>query len=149
MVKLTESDKSYMEMVSLLTKLTDDNKTGVGALIVKNNTIISHGVNVLPNGAKKTKERTESPLKRSWIIHAERDAIYKAAKAGISLDGSYMYCTYFPCVDCARGIVQSGIKRLYAPKPDFNHKRWGVSWVESIIMMRECGVEVIWTNEVV
>jgi dCMP deaminase len=55
-----------------------------------------------------------------------------------------MYCTYFPCVDCARAIIQSGLSKVYSPKPDLNHEKWGKSWTESLIMFKECGVEVIW-----
>jgi len=143
---INETDKVYLSICNSLTRLTDDNNTGVSAIIVKNNNIISHGVNELPNGANKINDRCESPLKDKWMLHAERNAIFKAARLGISLKDTKMYCTYFPCADCSRAIIQAGITRLYTEKPDFNHHKWGESWVEALIMLRECGVEVIWTN---
>lgn len=139
-------DKKFMEIVDSLTELTDDPSRGVACLIVKENNIISHGVNVLSRGVTKTEKRVSKPDKYNWISHAERNAIYKAARLGININGARMYCTYFPCVDCARAIIQSGISKIYSPKPDFNHHKWGESWTESIIMFRECGVEVVWTS---
>lgn len=153
MAKLTsfmnKKDKKYIQIANSLSELSDDPKTGVGSIIVKDDNIISHGVNELPLGLNKEydKRRVENPLKGKWMLHAERNAIYKAARNGISLIGTKMYCTYFPCADCARGIIQAGIEKLYTEKPDFNHHKWGESWVEAIIMLKECGVEVIWTNE--
>ena len=146
-VCMDKYDDKFMEIVDSLTELTDDPNRGVACLIVKDNNIISHGVNVLSNGVNKTEERVSKPLKSKWISHAERNAIYKAARLGININGARMYCTYFPCVDCARAIIQSGISKVYSPKPDFNHHKWGDSWIESITMFRECGVEVVWTRE--
>lgn len=147
MGKLTKQDKKYIEITESLTGLSDDPKTGVASMIVKDNNIISYGVNELPFRSNKLKERCEKPLKDKWMVHAERNAIYKAARDGISLIDANMYCTYFPCADCARGIVQTGISKLYTKKPDFNHHKWGETWVEAITMLKECGVSVVWTNE--
>ena len=92
--------------------------------------------------------RYERPQKYFWTEHAERNAIYKAARLGISLRNNKMYFTSFPCADCLRAIIQAGIKKLFTEKPDFNHERWGESWVEALIMLKECGVEVVWSNDI-
>ena len=142
-------DLVFLEMLESIKKLSDDSKTQVATLIVNgDNDIISYGSNSLPNGATYNEKRCTSPLKDKWILHAERNAIYKAARLGITLKDTKMYCTYFPCADCSRAIIQAGVKKLYTEKPDFNHHKWGESWIEALIMLRECGVEVIWTNEV-
>lgn len=139
----------FIEMLESIKKLSDDRKTQVASLIVnRNNDIISYGVNSLPDGVIYNEERCTSPLKNHWMMHAERNALYKAARLGISTMNANMYCTYFPCADCSRAIIQGGIKKLYTEKPDFNHHKWGESWIESLTMLIECDVEVIWTNEV-
>jgi dCMP deaminase len=137
---MNKDKEKYIDICDSLTELTDDEKKGVSAVIVKNDNIISYGVNKLPNGAKKTKSRCEPPLKGHWIQHAERNAIFKAAKDGVSVDGGEMYCSYFPCSDCARAIIESGIKKIYSPRPDLSHHKWGEIWEISMKMLIECGV---------
>lgn len=135
-------DGEFMGIARALSILTDDTNTGVGCLIVKDNKIILHGVNQLPNGVKKTNERCEKPLKDKWMVHSERNVIYKAAKEGIMTNGCKMYVTYFPCHECSRAIIQAGIKEVVAPKPDLTHQKWGESWATSIEMLNECNVKV-------
>ena len=94
------------------------------------------------NHTNVTKKRYEKPQKYMWVEHAERNAIYTAGRNGISLDGCKMYVTYFPCCDCARAIIQSGIKEVYSPKPDWSHHKWGESWKVSKQMFNECGVKI-------
>ena len=133
----------FKKMVKLVTDLSDDNSRGVGAVIVgEYDTILSYGSNTIPEGVNKTKDRVEKPNKYKWIGHAERNAIYSAAKRGVSLDGSTMYCSYFPCSDCARGIIQSGIIELYTTKPDLTHNKWGKSWECALEMFNESKVKI-------
>ena len=74
--------------------------------------------NTLTNGQDWSKEKMERPIKYSYIEHAERNAIYEAARLGFVLIGAKMWCMWFPCVDCARAIVQSGISTLiYMEEP--------------------------------
>lgn len=150
MAKITKWDKRFMALADHVAQWSKDTNTKTGAVIVgPENTEISFGYNGFPRGANDDgyPKRYEKPDKYHWTEHAERNAIYKAARNGISLINTKMYCTYFPCADCARGIIQAGIEKLYTNKPDFNHHKWGESWVEAIIMLKECGVEVIWTNQ--
>jgi dCMP deaminase len=151
MSKLTKWDKRFMQLAKDVSEWSKDKNTKTGAVIVddKENTELTMGYNGFPRGANDDDypKRYERPDKYFWTEHAERNAIYKAARLGININGARMYCTYFPCSDCSRAIIQSGIKKLYTEKPDFNHHKWGESWVEALIMLKECGVEVIWTNE--
>jgi len=149
--KLTKWDKRFMEQAYFVASWSKDKNIKCGAVVVDNeNTELVMGYNGFPRGAddKTDQRRYEKPAKYVWTEHAERNAIYKAARLGISLKNTKMYCTYFPCVDCARAIIQAGIVKLYTEKPDLNHATWGESWVDAIIMLNECGVEIIWTNEV-
>lgn len=147
--KLTKWDKRFIEQAKFVSEWSKDKNTKTGAVIVDNeNTELVMGYNGFPRGADDDNhpKRYERPEKYFWTEHAERNCIYKAARLGISLKNTKMYCTYFPCADCSRAIIQSGITRLYTEKPDFNHHKWGESWVEALTMLKECGVEVIWTN---
>tara|TARA_B100000927_G_scaffold161479_1_gene130149 strand:+ start:13570 stop:13992 length:423 start_codon:yes stop_codon:yes gene_type:complete len=133
----------FKGIVELVSGLSDDPSRGVGTIIVdQNNNILSYGSNTIPTGVIKDVDRVNKPNKYKWIEHSERNAIYSAAKRGISLDGSKMYCTYFPCCDCARAIIQSGIIELITSKPDINHEKWGESWNLASLMLEESGVKI-------
>jgi dCMP deaminase len=75
--------------------------------------------------------------------HAERNAIFAAARAGQSLLGATIATTFFPCIDCARAIVQSGFARLITPPPAFEDPVWGVAFERSQIILNEGGIEII------
>ena len=117
--------------------------TKVGCVITSaDGRVLVTACNDFVHGAARTPERLERPTKYYWIEHAERNAIYKAAAAGISLDGAIMYINWWPCVDCCRAIIQSGIAKIVSSRgPDFEHPRWGEQFriVQQII--EESGIE--------
>ena len=88
-----------------------DPSTQVGAVVANGrNKILSIGYNGFPIGVRDDiPQRFDRPQKYQWTEHAERNAIYSAAEEGISLKGSTLYCNYFPCSDCMRAVIQSGI----------------------------------------
>ena len=86
--------------------------------------------------------RHERPAKYFWTEHAERNAIYTAARNGIPLAGCRMYLPWFPCVDCARAIVQAGVAELVSLAPDFSDPQWGEGFRVSVDLLEEAGVEV-------
>ena len=93
-----------------------DERTKVGAVIVgKDKEIVSTGYNSFPRGIVDNRpERQERPEKYFWFEHAERNAIYNAARIGVSTKGCTMYLTCgIPCADCARGIINAGISRIF------------------------------------
>lgn len=149
MAKLSKWEQRWVDRAKYVSEYSKDKNTKTGAVIVTDdNTELTMGYNGFPRGADDDTDqrRYERPHKYFWTEHAERNALYKAARIGVATKGANMFCTYFPCADCSRAIIQGGIKRLYTEKPDFNHHKWGDSWVEALIMLRECGVEVVWTN---
>jgi dCMP deaminase len=103
-------------------------QSGVGAVIVGNDGVISQSANILPPRLKKfyTSESLQvSDVDRYHIIeHAERASIYKALLQGISLAGTTMYCSRFPCSDCARAIVWVGIERVVLAAGHTGETRW-------------------------
>ena len=96
--------------------VSSDLNTQNGAIIVNNGEIISMGANSIPLNVKIDDNRLKRPDKYNYIEHAERNAIYNAAKQGKSTYGATMYCPWFACTDCARAIIQSGIKKVVGHK---------------------------------
>ncbi|PPU52431.1 deoxycytidylate deaminase [Xanthomonas arboricola] len=120
-----------------------DRSRKVGALIVDaGGTVVSHGWNSFPVGVVAHESRYQRPAKYSWTEHAERNAIYSAARRGVALKGCTMYVPWFPCMDCARGIVQCGISRLVAYRPDLSDATWGGQFADALTLFDEAGVEV-------
>lgn len=141
----TEYFLNLVEQVKLKSK---DQSTQIGAVIVGNdNEVLSTGYNSFPRGLNdNVPERLERPEKYLWIEHAERNAIYNAARHGISLKGSTIYLSSgVPCMDCARAIINSGIKKVYCKQvcTTKNKEMWEESQRKAQIMLSECGVEVI------
>jgi dCMP deaminase len=127
-----------------------DKYTQIGAVIVgTHNEIRSTGYNSFPRGINDdVLERQERPEKYFWFEHAERNAIYNAARIGVSTTGCTMYLTCgMPCADCARGIINAGIKKIYIEHFSQDGAK-GPIWEESIkrsmIMFSEAGVEVLY-----
>ena len=106
----------FMQGVYWVASKSKDPKTRIGAILVKDNRIISTGYNGLPQGVLDKPDRLERPLKYLFISHAERNALYSAAKYGISTEGSVLYTNALPCTDCMKGVIQSGIKCIYIHK---------------------------------
>jgi dCMP deaminase len=137
-------DKRWSDMAELVASWSEDRSTKVGAVIVDSrNNLISIGWNGFPRGIKDLGKRHERPMKYAVTEHAERNAIFNVSAKGDSTMGCSMYCLWFPCCDCARAIIQSGIKKLFCERPDFDHERWGNQFVTSHEMLEESGVEVI------
>jgi len=132
------------EQVKLKSK---DNNTQIGAVIVgEDNEILSTGYNSFPRGLDDNiPERQERPEKYFWFEHGERNAIYNAARVGTPLKNSTMYITSgLPCMDCARAIVNSGIKKVYCKEicTTNNKDKWDEHQKRSLQLFKECGVEV-------
>ena len=120
-------DRKFLELAGNIAQWSKDRSRKVGCVIVgPNNEIRSTGYNGFPRGVDDDHEhRHTRPQKYAWTEHAERNAIYNAAYAGISISGCRMYLPWFPCIDCARAIVQAGISELIAFEPDWNDPKWG------------------------
>ena len=132
------------EQVKLKSK---DQSTQIGAVIVGvDNEVLSTGYNSFPRGMDDSlQERQERPEKYFWFEHAERNAIYNAARIGVSLKNSTIYITSgLPCMDCARGIVNSGIKIIWCKTvcTTKNKEKWEESQSKSLQLLNECGVQV-------
>ena len=117
--------------------------TKVGCVITSpEGEILVTACNNFVDGAKKTPARLQRPCKYTWIEHAERNAIYTAAAAGVRLTGATMYINWWPCVDCCRGIIQAGITKIVSSKgPDYDCPRWGYHFQLVREILNESSVE--------
>lgn len=141
---MADWDTRFMSLALHVGQWSKDRSTKVGCIIVgRSNEVRSIGYNGFPtNVDDSNKSRHERPAKYAWTEHAERNAIYNAARIGVSIEGSRMYLPWFPCMDCARAIVQAGIKELIAFQPDFNHPKWGEDFQTAITLLKEASVSV-------
>lgn len=137
-------DRRFMSLAGSIGEWSRDRSRKVGCVIVgPNNEIRATGYNGLPRGARDDiEERHLRPLKYLWTEHAERNAIYNAAFAGIALAKCRIYVPWYPCVDCARGIVQVGISDMIAVEPNWDEPVWGEGFRVARDLFAEAGVSV-------
>ncbi|MBQ5403162.1 MAG: dCMP deaminase family protein [Bacteroidales bacterium] len=104
-------DKRYLRMARIWAENSYCTRRKVGALLVKDKMIISDGYNGTPSGFENVCELEDGTTK-PYVLHAEANAITKVAKSGNSSLGATLYVTASPCLECAKLIIQSGIKRV-------------------------------------
>ena len=104
-------DRSYLEMASVWAKNSYCTRRQVGAILVKDRMIISDGYNGTPSGFENVCE-DENGVTKPYVLHAEANASTKVAKSGNSSEGATLYITDSPCMECAKLIIQAGIKRV-------------------------------------
>lgn len=109
--KQQEFDKRYARMALIWAENSYCTRRKVGALVVKDKMIISDGYNGTPTGFENICE-DESNTSKPYVLHAEANAITKLAKSVNSSDGATLYVTASPCIECAKLIIQAGIKRV-------------------------------------
>ena len=139
-------DEYFINIAEQVKLKSKDIKTQIGVVLVgKDNEIVSTGYNSFPRGINDDiDERQERPEKYFWFEHAERNAIYNAARIGVSTLGTTMYMTCdISCADCARGIISAGITKVVFRT---SKKEWPEIWKQSaersIQMFKESGVVV-------
>ncbi|MFN8256930.1 MAG: dCMP deaminase family protein [Bacteroidales bacterium] len=104
-------DRRYLEMAKIWAENSYCKRRKVGALLVKDKMIISDGYNGTPSGFENICE-DENDQTKPYVLHAEANAITKVAKSNNSSEGSTLYVTSSPCLECAKLIIQAGIKRV-------------------------------------
>lgn len=140
---LTNKELTYLDVPRYFAdKFSRDNSTKVGAIVIdpESYQVLLTGYNGFPRKVKELPERMERPAKYLYTEHAERNAIYHAARKGPHTLGATMICTMFPCADCARAIIQAGIIRVITP--DIAVERWAESSEAARQMLIEAGVQI-------
>ena len=130
-------DNRYLRMARIWAENSYCLRRQVGALVVKDKMIISDGFNGTPSGFENECE-DETNATKPYVLHAEANAITKLARSSNNSDGSTLYVTAAPCIECAKLIIQSGIKRVvYAEKYRLE---------DGPNLLRRAGIEVIYLN---
>lgn len=143
-------DELFVRHAYLIASKSKDRKTKIGAVLVRDNSVISEGYNGFCRGVEDdVSDRHERPEKYFWTEHAERNCIFHCARHGISTLGTVLYTQGLPCSDCTRAIIQSGIKEIVLHE-NWEHDvalgirrdKWSESGQRSDVMIYESGVKV-------
>lgn len=141
-------DRFFIEMAMHVATKSKDPSTKVGCVIVgPDNEVRSIGFNGFPRGVDELPtERWERPGKYKWVEHAERNAVYNAARSGARLDGCRAYLNWepIPCADCSRSFIQSGVIEVIGPNIPFAGKGTGTHYhLDECVttMLEESGVK--------
>lgn len=130
---MNKFDEKYMSMASIWAQNSYCKRRQVGALLVKDRMIISDGYNGTPSGFENVCE-DENGVTKPYVLHAEANAISKVAKSGNSSAGATLYVTASPCMECAKLIIQAGIRRVVY--------RDEYRITDGIDLLRRAGIEV-------
>jgi len=143
-VRQAKWDERFMEMARMVASWSKDRSRKVGAVIVgTGGEIVSVGYNGFPRNADdEVEDRHERPAKYRWTEHAERNAIYNAARTGARLAETTIYLPWYPCMDCARSIVQSGIRCVVAIEPNWDDPTFAQDFKDVPALFREALVAV-------
>ena len=126
-------DKRFLEMAGLVASWSKDPSTKVGTIAVRNRTVIAQGYNGFPRGIDDNERLDDRAIKYMYIVHSEMNAIYNAAENGVSLKDSTIYTVGLPvCHDCAKGLIQVGIKRVVTPEIETPER-----WLKSLRLTKE------------
>lgn len=135
--KQLQIDKRYIRMAGIWAENSYCQRRKVGAIVVKNQMIISDGYNGTPSGFENVCE-DENNMTKPYVLHAEANAITKIARSSNSSEGATMYVTASPCIECAKLIVQAGIRRVvYSEKYRLE---------DGLDLLRRAGVEVVYLD---
>ena len=130
-------DLRYLKMAQIWAENSYCKRRQVGALVVKDQMIISDGYNGTPSGFENVCE-DDNNVTLPYVLHAEANAITKLARSSNNSDGATLYVTAAPCIECSKLIIQAGIKRvIYAEQYRLN---------DGIDLLRRANIEVIYLN---
>ncbi len=138
MDKQTKRDHLYMRMARTWAENSYCKRRQVGALLVKNQMIISDGYNGTPSGFENNCE-DKNNVSKPYVLHAEANAITKVARSNNSSEGATLYVTASPCMECSKLIIQAGIKRVV----------YGEEYriMDGIDLLQRAGIEVCYLKE--
>ncbi len=130
-------DLRYLRMAAIWSENSYCLRRQVGALVVKDGMIISDGFNGTPSGFENHCE-DENNVTKPYVLHAEANAITKLARSSNNSDGATIYITASPCIECAKLIIQAGIRRVV----------YGEQYrlTDGIDLLQQAGIETMYLN---
>ena len=136
-IKQQKLDSRYLRMARIWAENSYCKRRQVGALVVKDQMIISDGYNGTPSGFENICE-DENNVTKPYVLHAEANALTKLARSNNNSDGATIYITASPCIGCAKLIIQAGIKRVvYGEK---------YRLTDGIDLLERAGIEVVYMD---
>ncbi len=136
--KQEKFDQRYLQMARIWAQNSYCQRRQVGALVVKEGMIISDGYNGTPSGFENVCE-DDNGLTKPYVLHAEANAITKLARSSNNSDGATIYITASPCIECAKLIIQAGIRRVvYGEK---------YRLTDGVELLERAGIEVVYMGE--
>ena len=130
-------DRRYLRMARIWAENSYCRRRQVGALVVKDKMIISDGYNGTPSGFENTCE-DDNGLTKPYVLHAEANAITKLARSSNNSDGSTLYVTAAPCIECAKLIIQAGIRRVVYGEP--------YRIADGLQLLKRAGIDTVYLN---
>ena len=137
-------NKRYAELAKQVASWSKDPSRQIGAVAVGDKgQLLAQGYNGFPRGIKDTAERLNNrEEKYKYVVHAEMNVIYNASHSGVSLDGADLYVYGLPiCSECAKGIIQVGIKQVFILTEEEIPPIWVESWERTRSMFKEAGIK--------
>ena len=141
----------YLELAKQVSTWSKDPSRKIGAVAVGDKgQILAQGFNGFPRGILDSEERlNDRPTKYKYVVHAEMNVIFNASLNGVSLNGADLYVYGLPiCNECAKGIIQVGIKRVYILVDEDVPPIWVESWNNTRSMFMEAGIEFEWVRNI-
>ena len=105
--------EAYMDIAERFAQVSECQRLKVGAIIVKNGSILAHGWNGTPSGFRTNVCELEDGTTSPFVLHAEQNVLVKMAKSTESIEGAELFCTHSPCPECSKLLAQSGVKKVY------------------------------------
>ena len=135
-------DIRFLELAKQVSTWSKDPSRQIGAIAIDNKSVIAQGYNGFPRGIKDLPDRYDDrDVKYKFVVHAEMNVIYNASYNGVSLEGSTLYVWGLPvCSDCAKGVIQTGIKRVVMPLQEIPD-HWVESWTLTQLLLNEANVK--------
>jgi len=146
MAKQNKLDVAYLQMADTLSTLSHAVRRKVGCLIVKDTQIISEGYNGTPRGFDNGCEyidHVDHMYTKPEVLHAESNALTKLARSTNSSSGATLYVTCSPCFECAKLIIQSGIKRVV-----YQHLYTNKDCIEALVLLKKANITVKQIKEI-
>lgn len=146
--QLTKWDSRFIRIAQEVQSWSKDPSTKCGCVLVKERRIIATGYNGLPASLSDSLDRYQNrEFKLAAIIHAEKNALFNAAKNGTTVEGCSAYITWPPCSQCSSALIQAGITRVICPHPLSGPERWRNNFILANDLLNEASVKILYYEE--
>jgi dCMP deaminase len=145
---LDKWDRRFLRIAHEVLTWSKDPGTKVGCVLVKDKRIIATGYNGFPANLSDALPRyNDREYKLAITIHAEKNALFNAAKNGANTEGCSAYVTFPPCSQCAAALIQAGVKLVFCPNPKSAPERWQKTLTTGSDILTEAGVRTLYFTE--